>query len=125
MVLGDFDQHSGGFIATTGLLSPAPSVASNTISVLPQPRQTSLKSGGAKETTLLNLLEGRLREISARFERRFHRGDSSTAISASGYGNATDIANDLDRIVDIIWVSGTRKPNCSDRINPSRKTANL
>ena len=112
MALGHFDQQSGGFIAA-GLLSPAPSVASNAISILPHPRETPLKSGGAKETALLNFVEGRLREISARFERRFQHGDSSIASSASGYGNATDIVNDLDRIVDIVWVSGTRKPKRS------------
>lgn len=63
---------------------------------------------------MLNWVEGRLREISARFERRFQNKDGSieaVASSNSGYSNGTDIANDLDKIVDIVWVSGTRKLN--------------
>ena len=94
------------------LPSPPPSASSHTASSLPEPRLTALIPGSSKESALVNFVDGRLREVSARFERRFqNEPDISLPLSTNfpGYKTFSEIANDLDRIVDVIWVSATRK----------------
>ena len=111
-----FPNEPGGFIAT-GLPSPSPSIVSNGPSLLPQPRTTALRPGGSKETIFINIVDGKLRDISAKFERRYQNDNSPEGLipvsSGAGYRNAGEIAKDLEQVVDIVWVSGTREYDLS------------
>ena len=94
--------EAGGFLHSD-LPSPPLSALSSAASPLPQPRSTALKAGSSKESTLRNYVESKLLEISGRFERRFQADEPSS------YKSFAELAKDLNGVVDIIWISGTRK----------------
>ena len=59
-------------------------------------------------------MESKLLEISGRFERRFQSDETSAPANdmqheAAGYSSFTELAKELDSVVDIVWVSGSRK----------------
>ena len=58
------------------------------------------------------MVDGKLRDISAKFERRYQNDDRPGGLTpvspGTGYHNAGEIAKDLEQVVDIVWVSGTR-----------------
>lgn len=115
---GDGDLGGGGF-----LTFPAPSNASAatiTPSSLPRQRAHPLRSGSAKESALINHVDAAIRRLNRRHAKKF-----SSAYSGSdeaerevttdqeeedvpGYESFKEVAQDVDRIVDILWVSGTR-----------------
>jgi hypothetical protein len=109
-------SNAGGFLPGN-LPSPSPSVPSTSSPVLPRPRATALRPGGPKENAVLNFIDGKLRDISGKFERRF-QNDNRPAIEVSpsdqssststGYSNFAELAKDLEHVVDVLWVSGTR-----------------
>ena len=103
------------------LLSPPISSSSTATPPLPHPRSHPLKPGSTKENAFVNYVDNKLTEISGRYERRFNTGleseDSTTEPSglansgnqpATGYQTFAEAAKDLENILDIVWVSGTR-----------------
>ena len=109
MVSDQMHPEAGGFFQPT-LPSPPPSTPSVPASLLPRPRATALKAGSSKESATRNYIDGKLLEISGRYERRFETSETShTQAGAAGYKSFADLARDLDTVIDIIWVSGTRK----------------
>lgn len=89
--------NAGGF---NPLLSPPASVASEKPRILPQPRQTPLKAGSKKAETTFNYLDTHTDRIDTRVAGRSADG---------GYNNFGQVANDLDSLIDLLWVSSTRR----------------
>lgn len=115
---GDGDLGGGGF-----LTSPAPSNASAatiTPSGLPRQRAHRLRSGSAKESALINHVDAAIRRINRRHAKKFSSAYSGKdeaetedtkdqkEADVPGYESFKEVAEDVDRIVDILWVSGTR-----------------
>ena len=105
-------NQPGGFLQP---VLPSPSSfpdtsPSNSTTILPPARNSALRPGSAKESTFIEYVDRRLLSISRRYEKRFNIGVEDGGISDPnrGYENFTEIANDLELVHDVIWVSGTR-----------------
>ena len=102
----------GGFLNSM-LPSPSPSVASTytAASSLPRPRTHPLTPGSSKESNFIEHVDRRLLEISGRYEKRFNVGMQESQIPGAerkGYERFGEVAEDLEHVVDLVWVSGTR-----------------
>jgi hypothetical protein len=94
----------GGFLVPT-LPSPAPSSASTrSVAGLPHPRVHALRPGSAKEDKVRNYVADRISHISRRFIKRSDPDDRSV-----GYKSMSELCKDLDSLINIIWLSGTRQ----------------
>lgn len=103
----------GGFLQPT---LPSPPVSSfeylpagNTI--LRQPRSTPLKPGSAKESSFIDYVDKTLLGISRRYEKRYNNGfedEATSGIEGRGYESYGELASDLEGVIDVVWVSGTR-----------------
>ncbi|KAG0138053.1 hypothetical protein HOY82DRAFT_546243 [Tuber indicum] len=93
-------QASGGAFLSPSLPSPAPSDASSVFSYrpLPHPRPSPLKPGSRPENSLIAFLDHELLQVSRKYAKMFNDG---------GYTDAAEIANDLEKLVDLLWVSST------------------
>jgi hypothetical protein len=108
----DAAGQEGGFLHPT-LPSPPPSAPSTSVT-LPTPRAQPLKPSSQKEREFRNYVENRLLEVSGRYERRYNAGvkegaQSEEGTQGTGYETFAEVVRDLDQIVDVVWVSGTRK----------------
>ena len=103
-------SEPGGFLPAS-LPSPAPSNASSrsTRSNLPHPRSHPLRSGSAKEDAARRYVEGRLLHISRRYAKKFQPAEDSRVDDVKGYESMAHVAKDLGEIVDVVWLSGTRR----------------
>lgn len=104
----------GGFLQPTLPSPPASShnspPAGNT--VLPQPRSTPLKPGSAKESSFIDYVDRKLLGISRRYEKRFNtdfEDEATSGIEGRGYESYGELARDLEGVIDVVWVAGTRK----------------
>lgn len=102
----------GGFLQPTLPSPPASSInsppAANT---LVQPRSTPLKSGSAKESSFIDYVDRKLLGISRRYEKRFNaefEDEATSGIQGRGYESYGELARDLDGVIDVVWMSGTR-----------------
>ena len=71
-----------------------------------------MKPGGSKESGFIDYVDQKLLGISRRYEKRFNtalKTELTPDIEGRGYEGFKDAAKDLDAIVDVVWVSGTRK----------------
>ncbi|OKL58393.1 hypothetical protein UA08_06215 [Talaromyces atroroseus] len=120
--------EEGGFLNPT-LPSPAPttSTSTNTTSTITLPRQRihPLKPGGAKESSLINHVDRKILRINRRHAKKFSsalRGaDADDTVTGSmrdadaedgegeakGYESFTEVARDIEEVIDVVWVSGT------------------
>ena len=105
-------MEPGGFLQPH---LPSPPESHGTPSVnglaLPATRSYPLKRGSAKESAVIDHLDGKLLEISRRYEKRFNPssdGSSDKAASFRGYETFGEAAKDLEAITDIVWITGTR-----------------
>lgn len=101
----------GGF-STNPFPSPAPSQASSVaISVdshdLPIARSHPLKPGSQKELALINHVDTKIRNINRRYAKKFT--DEIEEGAGRGYDNFADVVKDLEAVLDVVWVSSTRK----------------
>ena len=108
------EQEAGGFLRPSLPSPPASSVSSPSAArlVLPKPRSRPLRSGSSKESEFINHVEQKLLAISRRYENRFSATLSEEAnpdVEGRGYTNIGEELRDLDPVVDLIWISGTRK----------------
>lgn len=103
----------GGFLPPTPtqtLPSPAPSGTTSTPSSssgLPHPRAHPLRAGSAKEETTRGYIDGQLMYIQRRFVKKFQprwAGDD-----LAGYKSVGELCKDVEALLNIIWLSGTRK----------------
>ena len=104
----------GGYLPP-GLLSPPLTNASSTQpQLLPRPRSHPLNAGGPKESSFIMHVDQRLLHINRRYAKRIDNKDHAAepiveASEGSGYDNFTEAAKDIDSLIDIIWISGTRE----------------
>ena len=100
-------QEPGGFLPPS-LPSPAPSSysSSSTASNLPHPRSNPLRSGSAKEDAARRYLEARLLNVSRRYAKKFQPMEEGDDFK--GYVSMSEVAKDLGKIIDVVWLSGTR-----------------
>lgn len=106
-------SKDGGFLPQehSGFSSPPFIASSNAATHLPRSRSTPLKSGSSKESNLILYVDQKLLEVSRRYEKRFNaglEGEHGLTIDDLGYGSFDQVAKDLEYLVDIVWVSGTR-----------------
>jgi hypothetical protein len=100
---------------------PASSAAaSQHPSPLPQPRRRALQPGGTKESELIRYLDHGLNQIQKRVDNRVtHRKTPALLSQAEGYRAFWEVAKDLDGLVDVVWVSGSRMclplSSCNER----------
>jgi hypothetical protein len=99
-----------------GLISPPASAASPsssrlgssaTNSVLPATRQHPLRPGSEKEISLINYIDSKMLRISRRYGKKYTESESSHD-DAPGYMSMQEVVADIDPLVDVAWVSGTR-----------------
>lgn len=92
----------------SGLLSPAPSENSTFIpsTDLPIPRSHPLMPGSAKETALINYLDSRITYVTGRYAKSF-AATSSDRGPDSGYTSFDQVIQDIDPIVDVVWITST------------------
>jgi hypothetical protein len=100
--------QDGGF-----LLSPPQSNAGSSInaSSLPHPRDHALAPGSSKEASFLRFVNQSIDRIQQRYANR--TGTNEIPLEDNGYTNFKEVAQDFERLVDMIWVSGTRKNHSS------------
>lgn len=124
-------SEPGGFLPPA-LPSPPPSAITSPSlrqSTLPAPRAHPLKPGSPKESSFIEYVDRKLLDISGRYEKRFSVGATAGHAEPSGfsqtlepsqtrgYESFAELAGDLDGVIDIIWVSGTRrKPSRAHRL---------
>lgn len=100
---------AGGFMPPSGTLpSPAPSGSSSTrpSTGLPHPRGRSLQPGSHKEAVVRRYIEDKMLEASRRYVRKFSGAEHSDSVI--GYKSFGEVARDLDSMVNVLWLSGTR-----------------
>lgn len=97
----------GGFLPQKSLPSPAPSGTSTRLaSGLPHPRAHPLRAGSAKEDKIRVYIENQLMNINRRFVKKFQPPKPGDDLV--GYKNVGELCKDIEALVDIIWLSGTR-----------------
>lgn len=98
----------GGFFKQQPLPSPAPSGSSTRpASGLPHPRSHPLRSGSAKEQTIRAYVDNQLMHIQRRFVKKSVVAKPGDDIV--GYKTVGELCKDVEALLDIIWLSGTRK----------------
>ncbi|KAH8692409.1 hypothetical protein BGW36DRAFT_387551 [Talaromyces proteolyticus] len=111
--------EGGGFIPN--LTSPAYSIATTastiTPSHLPRQRTHPLRPGSNKESSLINHVDAQIRNINRRHAKKFssdidEHTDASDGPGAEGggekgYDSFREVVRDIERVIDVVWVSGT------------------
>jgi hypothetical protein len=89
---------------------PASSAApSQHASPLPQPRRKPLQPGGPRESDLISYLDHGVNSIQKRVDNRMtNRKIKPAPGEDDGYRAYWEVAKDLDGLVDVVWVSGSR-----------------
>lgn len=106
-------SQAGGFVTqdVQGSSSPSFEVFSNGLTNLPQSRSNPLKPGSSKESSFILYVDRKLLDISRRYEKRFNigfEGEPALTGDARGYESFDEVARDLENVVNVVWVSGTR-----------------
>lgn len=79
-------------------------------SPLPQPRKHPLKPGGPRESDLIRYLDHGINRIQKRVDNRMtNRKLKPAPGEEEGYRAFWEVAKDLDGLVDVVWVSASRK----------------
>lgn len=109
-------MEPGGFLQPHLPFTPQVSYGSPALNgpVLPATRSTPLKRGSSKESAVIDHLDGKLLEVSRRYEKRVDLGSErkpAVDTEVRGYENFGEAAKDLEAITDVVWVTGTRMTN--------------
>jgi len=106
------DETSGGFLRRN-LSPPGSSHASSSAAAvsLPHSRDQPLKPGGSKESAFIRIVDQSLLKIQRRYAKRGEDvlEQQNENPDATGYRNFAEAARDIKKVVDLIWISGTRK----------------
>ena len=105
---------AGGFMPPSlSLPSPAPTTSTIT-SDLPHPRARPLRAGSAKEDQVRNFITDRINHITRRFVKKTGKAtgsvdvDTDTDAEVEGYKAMSELCKDLEDVINIVWLSGTR-----------------
>jgi hypothetical protein len=79
-------------------------------SALPHPRGKSLKPGSSKEDLVRRYVEEKLMHTSRRYVKKF--GQAGPGDDVVGYKSFSEVCKDLDSVVNVLWLSGTREYTC-------------
>jgi hypothetical protein len=96
----------GGFLPDA-LPSPVSTSHSAPSISLPHPRSQPLRAGSSKEEAARRYMESRLLYVSRRYTKKFQPPKAGDEVV--GYRNICDVCDDLSEIVDVLWLSGTRR----------------
>ncbi|KAF2753116.1 hypothetical protein EJ05DRAFT_505308 [Pseudovirgaria hyperparasitica] len=96
----------GGFFKTQILSPPASSVHSSQAPyALPRPRSKPLRLGGSKESAVIRHIDDGILQIQRHFAQR--SGNAADVDHLGGYTRFKEAGNDIEKLVDVVWVSGT------------------
>lgn len=80
-----------------------------------------LKPGGVKESSLINYVDGKILRINRRHAKKFSSviddpndggdddGDDDGEEQTKGYESFKEVVKDIEEVIDVVWVSGTRE----------------
>ena len=105
-------EEPGGFLQPAVFTPPPSDAASSAFATLPHPRSHPLKPGSSKESSFIAYVDRKILDISRRHETRHYDGDEDNTESTpknKGYKSFADVAEDLEKVIDVVWVSGTRR----------------
>ena len=103
-------MHDAGGFVVPSLPSPAPSTTTQSSTGLPHPRGHPLRPGSAKEDRVRNFVAERMAYVSRRFIKRTEAMETPClADDVAGYKSASELCKDLEQLISIIWLTGTRK----------------
>jgi Subunit 11 of the general transcription factor TFIIH len=89
---------------------PSPSAAgARPASSLPTPRHHPLKSASQKEIAFINYVDSKILHINRRYAKKFSSDKDEADEEARGYNDFEGVIEDIDHVLDTVWVSGTRK----------------
>lgn len=108
-------MSEGGFLQDRLSTSSSPHTSTSTsTATLPHPRDHPLKAGGNKESALIRVIDQSLLKIQRRYAKREEElREMEIDPDAIGYTGFSEAAQDIEKLVDLIWISGTRTPNVS------------
>ena len=111
----------GGFLQPTLPSPPASTTtsASTATPVLPRPRANPLKPGSSKESSFIDYVDNKMLGVSRRYEKRYNtdfEDEATSGIEGRGYENFGELAKDLEAVIDVVWVSGTRMKHRSSTL---------
>ena len=94
--------------------SPNPSSVSTTNQSrrLPTPRIHRLRPGSQKEIALINYLDDKILRITRRYAKKFSN-ENRDGDDTPGYTSYDQFVADVDPLIDVVWISGTRKSTAS------------
>lgn len=110
--------EAGGFFKSDILSPPASVQSSNATSALPHPRAQPLKTGGSKESAFIRYADHGILQIKRRFAKRDSRAPATG--DAKGYESFREAGKDMERLIDVVWVSGTRKLSYRNSETPAK-----
>ncbi|KAI9817266.1 MAG: hypothetical protein M1827_001379 [Pycnora praestabilis] len=101
-------QEPGGFLPEAILSPPPSSVTSSSIAsaTLPRSRAHPLKQGSGKETSFRNYVDKGILHITRRYAKK-RITEPTVEGEVKGYMNFREVGPDIEKLVDIVWVSGT------------------
>ncbi len=100
------------FIQGKGQSLPSPAPSSSLIPgapSLPTPRHYPLKPGSQKEIAFINFIDSKILHINRRYAKKFSSDRDETDEEARGYEDFDNVVEDIEHVLDAIWVSATRK----------------
>ncbi|KAL9625406.1 MAG: hypothetical protein Q9160_000469 [Pyrenula sp. 1 TL-2023] len=121
------NQGGGGFMVNP-LPSPAPSQASSVAGSsdnnrLPIARSHPLKAGSQKEIIFINHVDAKILNINRRYAKKF-TGEVEEGVGR-GYDNFSDVADDLNAVFDVVWISATRGPITTSTVGHRQRIVSL
>ena len=109
MACNSSTEAGGGFLPPSAQSLATRSPAAQT-STLPEQRAHPLVSGSMKETRVINHIDDSILAINRRHAKKFSSSyeDLDRPASDRGYEGFGELAKDVETIVDLLWVTGTR-----------------
>lgn len=68
-----------------------------------------MKPGSGKETAVINYVDSHILAINRRHAKKFSSSFSGEKDEDRGYERFREVVKDIEAVVDMLWVSGTRK----------------